>query len=378
MSKERILIINAIPLNNGDAALVFSLYNKLKAKGHSIDIATYHYKEVIKHYPQYPFVRELGQQKIFVKLPFLKFILLPFFFILSQAHRKATVIIGAPGGYINSNYNIKSSLQVLKIAKLYGKKTAIYSQSIGPLNNKDARYFSNLMQNYIDILLVRDKYSKDTIDKLQISKDNIILSKDAAFFIKPKKLLNNQSKKVAFSVREWQYDKRDRIHYINLVKALVDKICEYGYKVTFLSTCQGIDTYKNDALLAQEIVKSLKNKSGVSIDRESYTIDTFINKLNEFEFVIGTRLHMCILAMTQNIPAFNISYEIKGIQTYKYLNMPEYSIDYNAPIEKSLGQLNLFIKNTPQINLYLQKEIPKIHQEINLDFERFYQEIFLK
>ena len=377
MSKEKILIVNAIPLNNGDAALVFSLYNKLKAKGHHVNIATYQYKEVIKHYPQYPFVRELGQHQIFVKLPFLKFVLLPLFFIFSQAHRKASIIIGAPGGYINSNYNIKSSLQVFKIAKLYGKKTAIYSQSVGPFNNKDTRYFSQLMKNYIDIILVRDQYSKNTVDKLKISKDRVIISKDAAFLIKPKKSSNTQSKKVAFSVREWQYDRRDRTHYIHLVKALVDIIREHGYKITFLSTCQGIDSYKNDALLADEILSSLKDKSGVSIDRRSYDIDTFINKLNEFEFVIGTRLHMCILAMTQNIPAFNISYEIKGVETYKYLNIPEYSIDYNAPIQESLTQLKEFIKKTSQINVYLQEFIPKINKEVSLDFEEFYQKVFL-
>ena len=51
MSKEKILIINSIPLNNGDAALVFTLFKKLKAKGHSVQIATYYYDEVIKHYP---------------------------------------------------------------------------------------------------------------------------------------------------------------------------------------------------------------------------------------------------------------------------------------------------------------------------------------
>ena len=197
MSKEKILLVNAIPLNNGDAALVFSLYKKLIEKGHQVKIATYYFDEVIEQYPNYPFIMELGQNYIFTKLPALKFILLPLLFLFSKPHRKADIIIGAPGGYINSNYTIKSSLQVFRIAKLLGKKTAIYAQSVGPLDKRDGKYFIKLMHKSIDFLFARDLYSYDTLKKLKISENKYVLTKDAAFLLKPEKNSLPKSKKVA-------------------------------------------------------------------------------------------------------------------------------------------------------------------------------------
>ena len=377
MSKEKILIVNAIPLNNGDAALVFSLYNKLIEKGHRVKIATYYYEEVTKHYPKLPFVKELAQHKLFVKLPFLKFFLLPILFYFSKAHREATLIIGAPGGYVNSNYNIKSSLQVFGIAKFWKKKTAIYAQSVGPLDKKDSNYFKKLMQKSIDYLLLRDAYSYKIVQELDIPKNKYRLTKDAAFLLQPKEKSNLQSQKIAISVREWGYDNRNKAQYINLIKALTNTAIDNGYEIVFLSTCQGLIVYKNDALLAKEIIQSLpkKQQNKVSLEDSYYTFDAFYQKFTTFDFVIGTRLHMCILAMTHDIPAFNISYEIKGKETYKYLNLEQYAIDYNAPIKKSVLQLEEFIANLPQIKQHLEIEIPIIYDQVATDFEVFYKKV---
>ena len=377
MSKERILIVNAIPLNNGDAALVFSLYNRLIEKGHQVKIATYYYDEVTKQYPKYPFVKELAQHKLFVKLPFLKFLLLPLFFYFSKAHREATVIVGAPGGYVNSNYNIKSSLQVFGVAKFWNKKTAIYAQSVGPLNKKDKVYLTRLMQKSIDYLMLRDGYSYKIAQELGVAKSKYNLTKDAAFLLQPTEQTNKQSNKIAISVREWGYDNRDREQYINLIKALTNTAIDKGYKVVFLSTCQGLAVYKNDALLAKEIILSLSKtqQNKVSLDDSYYTFDAFYKKFIAFDFIIGTRLHMCILAMTHYIPAFNISYEIKGKETYKYLNLEQYTIDYNAPIKESVLQLKEFIANLPQIKQHLEIQIPTVHTQVANDFEVFHKKI---
>ena len=82
--KINILINNVVPLNNGDVALFYALYSKLIAAGFQVKIATYYYKLAKELYPNIPFVEEIGQHKIFMKLPFLKPLLLSllFFFLL--------------------------------------------------------------------------------------------------------------------------------------------------------------------------------------------------------------------------------------------------------------------------------------------------------
>lgn len=375
--KIKLLINNVVPLNNGDVALFYALYKKLIAAGFQVKIATYYYKLATKLYPNIPFVEEIGQYRIFIKLPFLKPLLLPLLFFFSKHYREADIIIGTPGGYINSNYNIKNSLSIYKIASYFGKKSLIYSQSVGPLNKQDALFFQNLMQNSISYVFVRDQFSFDVLTDLNISKEQFKLTKDAAFLLDFKEMASKKSKKVAISVREWSYDGRNKTAYLAIMNAFIKECIHKGFTIEFLSTCQGLTNYKDDSKLAKEIYNNLDEtlKDKVTVLTDYYVFDDFYKKLEDYEFVIGTRLHMCITSLTKNIPAFNISYEIKGKECYNYLGLTEYSIDYNETIEKALPKFTNFIDKSNEIREHLKIIMPKINEESNTDFDYFLQKI---
>lgn len=374
-----ILINNFVPLNNGDVALVYALYRQLIIGGYKVEIASYDYKFAKELYPKIPLVEELGQSKIFMKLPFIKPLVQPFLFIFSKPYRNADIIIGAAGGYINSNYSIKNSLSIYKIAKYFGKKCAIYSQSVGPLNDKDSKFFKKLMKHSIDYVFVRDTYSLKVLNELNISKDKFRLTKDAAFLLEHNAIPKTNSKKVAISVREWNYDGRSIEVFEKMIQEFI-KICvDRDYTIEFLSTCQGLKKYKDDAKLAQEIFNNLdaNYQQKVTVLSDYYLFDDFYKKLEDYEFVIGTRLHMCITSLTKNIPAFNISYVVKGKECYNYLNLSKYSIDYNENLEKALTSLNNFIDESDAIRKDLENRIPKINKELKADFDFFMNRITL-
>ncbi len=373
MSKKRpnILINNVVPLNNGDVALFLSLYNALNNKGFQVKIATYYYKQAIKLYPNLPFVKELGDYKLFVKLPFLKPFLLPILFLLSKSYRESSIIIGTPGGYINSNYTIKNSLSVFKVAKYFRKKTYIYSQSVGPLNTKDKKFLKKLILNSIDFIFVRDSYSKTVLEELNIPKNKYRLTKDAAFLLTSDLKPSEKTNKIAISVRTWNFDNRNINNYKNLITELVKFAVTKNFEIEFLSTCQGLKNYKNDALIAQEIYDALpiKFQKKSKVLSNYFTFSEFQNKLTDYDFVIGTRLHMCIIALTNKIPAFNISYEIKGKECFEYLGLSDYSIDYNENVENALLKFENFILNQITISNKISKLIPKINQQCNKDVD---------
>lgn len=372
-----ILINNAVPLNNGDVALFISLYRFLVKEGFTVQIAAYHYELSKKLYSNLPITKELGQNRIFVKLPILKQLLLPFLFLFSKPYRKADIIIGVPGGYINSNYSIKNSLLIYKIAKFFKKRTAIYSQSVGPFNKSDAVFFKRLMRNSLDYIFVRDNYSYKLMTTLNIPKDKFKLTKDAAFLLDYKQTKKNNLKKVAFSVREWNFDNRKieiyKKNIIELVKITIDN----GYTIDFLSTCQGVSGYKNDANLAKEIYDYIEPKyqGRITVLNNFYLFDDFYQKLEDYEFVVGTRLHMCIMAFTKMIPAFNISYEVKGKECYNYLGFSEYSIDYNEENLNAVNSYKNFIKKTDKMRIALNSIIPIINKESKDDFQIFLKKI---
>lgn len=107
---------------------------------------------------------------------------------------------------------------------------------------------------------------------------------------------------------------------------------EKDFEVVFLSTCQGLDDYVDDSKVAENIIETLNLKEckSISIDNAYHDLNELQLAIRDFDFVIGTRLHMCILSLLNSVPAFNISYEEKGKATYEYLDIVDYSIDYNS------------------------------------------------
>ena len=69
---KKVLITHAMPVNNGDAALVSALYQLLISRGFEVSIASYYYSVVKKKYPGLPIIRELADYYFLRKLPFLK------------------------------------------------------------------------------------------------------------------------------------------------------------------------------------------------------------------------------------------------------------------------------------------------------------------
>lgn len=338
---KKILIDNCVPLNNGDAALIFSIENHVDNEV-EISYATTHYEKVKEIYPTKKWERSLLDykifQKIFGKSPFLgKIIAFLFVVVLSNYYKKNDIVISAPGGYIHSYYGIESKMYLLYLCKKYlNKKVGIYSQSVGNLSEKDQKLFHKYGEE-LDFIYVRDdlSYARATSYGL----NNITQTKDAAFMFKEIEVKGKtkKSKKIAISMRGWTNEDRDENIYFDLMNKIVKILSEKGYIIEFISTCQGLNGYVDDSKTVERFFaqKSLEEGSRLRIDREYRNVYQLQEKISEFDYVIGTRLHMCILSLINNVPALNISYEEKGIEAYNYLGLQEFTIDYN---EKSFSQ----------------------------------------
>lgn len=366
---QKVLITHAVPVNNGDAALVLALYESLKAKGFDVTIATYYYRIVKQKYPNLPIIRELGDYFFLRKLPFLKPIFQRLNFWFNSRYRNNDIFIAAPGGYINSYYFLDHALNPLKLAKNDGKRTAIYAQSIGPFSQSDQEIFMKAAE-YIDLLLVRDTYSSDLLERI-VYQGKFLLTKDAAFLLETGSAKAKATKKAAISVREWSFDSRDMAHYLDMMVALTIEVLSDGYEVTFLSTCQGVPGYKDDSMIAGVVRDKLKEKGyDSSVDKNYYRLDQLRDKLATYDMVIGTRLHMCILSWLAGTPALNISYEVKGRECYKYLGIPEYSLDFNEDIGQSIKSFKAFSNDLDNVRSKTLDRVSLIHEEVQGDFEK--------
>lgn len=343
---KNVLIVNSVMVNNGDAGLVLNLVNKLSKSGYDVTIATYNYQFSVANYKQFKFCRDvassilLGPRKIFACL------VIPILMVFRKSYRSADLIIGAPGGYINSYYGFKWKLYILKCAKRFGKKTVLYSQSIGPLNDSDKailKYYSK----YIDVIVVRDQLSLSIAKEAGVLESQLVLSEDAIFLQEPIVVRGDKDgeKRACISVRDWNFDGRSSGRYLEMIRGFVSLALENGYHIDFLSTCQGVPGYIDDAKTASRIVDTLDefSKSKVSVVSGYFNVFDLQKNVRKYQFVVGTRLHMCLLSILNGVPAFNVSYEAKGKECYQYLGVAGWSVDYNENSNDAVRKLAQFI-----------------------------------
>ena len=376
MKCKSILITNADAVNGGDAALVIGLYNKFEKNGFDVKVSTFHYDQVKKIYPNINLTKSILEDRILnFLLRRMKYISYLWIFLKlvfrGKSYKDADILVSAPGGYINSYYGFLGKLFSMVLAKkLYKKRIYMYSQSVGPLEINDEKIVKKYMK-FFELFMVRDSISYKTLKEITLGQ-NIIQTNDAAFLLdRINKNANEKKMKVAISVRGWKHDNRNKEKYINLIIQATQLCINNGYKVEFLSTCQGISGYVDDSIIAKEIVNKLNQEyiDHVTVNDGVYSVYELRQYLTTFSFTIGTRLHMCILSMLSSTPALNISYEVKGIECYRHLGLEKYSLDYNADLEEVKNKLNNFIEELSYIECLLPELMQKMNKEANEYFD---------
>jgi colanic acid/amylovoran biosynthesis protein len=344
---KKILMLNAVLTNNGDAALVFGLYESLNSRGHDVSILTMHYDKIKKNYTNYPLLKDRSSAWIFIKLPWLRRIFIALQLLMLKEFKEADVVLGCPGGYMNSTYGIRNKLLIFMLSKRRGKATGIYAQSFGPFNADDCSRMKDGARN-LDLIQARDQWSFDNLMHCGLEEKQVSLSNDAAFLLGPMRA-NAEVKKVAFSVRDWKADGRSLDEYDKMVVAMVEHLISFGYSVDFLSTCQGIEGYVDDSITAARIQSKLpiELRGRTELILGFRPLDELRRELTRYELVIGTRLHMCVMAMKSGVPALNISYEEKGRAMYDYLGFGMFTVDYNQAPAEAVDILLKFIQEVP-------------------------------
>lgn len=383
---KKVLIDNCVPLNNGDAALIFGLYKQLKRKKCDVEFSCLKKEKVEEIYPNFVWYNShIGTifYRICFKKNLLVFLWKIFIFIrlvvFNSEYKRNEVIISAPGGYIHSYYGIEARLYILYLCKKWlHKQVGIYSQSIGNLNKHDQRVLYKYGK-HLNFIFVRDEISYKRI-KSYGNFNNVYRTKDAAFLLLDEKLelVQTAKKRVALSVRKWNNEGRSMQIYYQLLNKIVEYLLKNEYEITFLSTCQGLSFYTDDSKIAKDFLKKYSYEEGINIkvDREYHDLGSLQKKLRTFDFVIGTRLHMCLLSLLNGVPSFNISYEEKGIESFRYLDMEDYVVDFNSKPEYITEKLDGFLEMKLEEKEELLQKVNIISNEQKYIFDSLYSSNF--
>ncbi len=106
---------------------------------------------------------------------------------LVKAIRSVDLVISGGGSLlqdVTSSMSLRYYLFVLRLARMFGKKTMVYAQGAGPLKGDGARKSVARAMNRTDLITVRDADSKALLESIGVTQP-IHLSADASFLLEP-------------------------------------------------------------------------------------------------------------------------------------------------------------------------------------------------
>lgn len=377
---QNIVIINSVPINGGDEALLKASMLILEDNLAAANIFVLCNNPVLykKYLPsvkldwdwEYAFLKSDSKApslvfKIKRKLRYFlnKFFKLAFDSKVSQLLgskrerrvfkilKESDIIISAAGGYFHDFYGYEKRLSTLEfIHHTLNKPYFIFYQSIGPFWEK--QHFDRLNRMFANAqkVILREAYSLSHLKAIGYEGSNVVVSNDIAFYLNraygASVNLDRSLKKIAINFREWRYEKESDFTLEKAV-ALCRKLLGEGYELTFISTCQGVKGYTDDSEYAIQIINRLdvNLRNHVTLNNDKMSLDALLVFLQGCDAYIGMRLHCAILSLIAGIPVLNIAYEDKSLGIFQSLKLAECSFSYKENLSTWFTKVDNFIAN---------------------------------
>lgn len=230
------------------------------------------------------------------------------------------------GGYLRAK-DTGSSTVILALlfhqiwlAKLLHKPVYLFAQSFVPYPSRIQRTIATLGLNQANLILVREAQSKTLLTKLGINHERVVQVPDSAFMFKPKDSLDVRSileirasteYLVGITVRAWLPDEAQAT-YEKAMAGFIDYLCEQRRcKVIVIAQVTSHRQNDDDRAVGKRIDQLLRSRKNVTFLDEQFTHYEIKSIFSKLDYLVGTRFHSVIFALTAGVPALAIEYEHK-------------------------------------------------------------------
>lgn len=294
------------------------------------------------------------------------------------------LVISKGGSFIFSDGSINGSARLARVLyPLYlsiknNKPIVLFSQSIFGIESiLDKAIVEPVLKR--SLVLCRENISKDYLSQ-RIENLNIRSIPDSAFSlsiqkdkhkIKHKRLrraIERNQKIIGLTVRAWGTE-RQQGQYIKKVSALIKKIIQKDNNIVIALIPQviGPGDFENDQNMMKMLVRdfSFEIKKRIIFVRKDFTPYELMQIYSKMFFIIGTRLHSVIFALTAGVPGIAISYSAhKSFGIMKDLGLNKYVFQFE---ELDLNKMyNMIIDLMTNIDSIRKSITIKINQNKNI------------
>jgi colanic acid/amylovoran biosynthesis protein len=305
------------------------------------------------------------------------------------------VVVDINGGDSFSDiYGMGRFLRIILIKRLllmFGKKLVFLPQTYGPFKSKISRILARGVLKKASVIFARDRdgvaFVKEFLKNADAT-EKIHFSPDVAFVLDPRKPANIDTGKleaarttgttlVGLNVSGLLFNggyTRDNMFglktsYGELLGKVVDLLMKQDSVLILLVphvfTASGHPEHDPDACL--EVFNSVgeKYKDRVFLVRGEYNHNEIKYIIGMCDLFIGSRMHSCIAAISQGVPAIGLAYSKKFQGVFCSIGIEKYAINLHERGEADvLDAVSKAFQNRKTALEHLTKRIPEVQKQV--------------
>ncbi len=283
-----------------------------------------------------------------------------------QIYDSADLIIPVGGGYLRSRAGVKETMvlvfQVFPFifSAILGKISVGYSQSVGPFGSKLQEKIAEFGVKRLDGIIAREKITEALLRDWGLSEE-VHLSSDSGFAFTTlnefdlRQHIGIESGKmlVGMTVRDWMKSAAQE-EYEKTMGEFCDRLVErYDAEIVFLPQVT-VETHKDDdRICAKKVYGFVRHKAAVHLLEEHMNLHELKAAYGCLDYLVGTRFHSVIFALTSGVPSIAIGYEHKTHGIMADLGLSGWVADIAKTYPEELS--SLFDKLVENRESYLKK-----------------------
>jgi colanic acid/amylovoran biosynthesis protein len=270
-----------------------------------------------------------------------------------HCYRDADLIIPVGGGYILSNRGFINTVRLFLtvypffFSRMLGKKTINYSQSVGPFGTKFQEWLAKQSVKQLTGIIVRESISHRLISEWHI-KTPCVLSIDSGFSFETREQVNVRSlydvpedrMLVGVTVRDLFANKRDQERYEREIAAICDTIIEtHRAIILFIPQVTVEHNADDDRVSGKRTHGYMRHQDSARVATECYSHHVIKAMYAGLDYLIGTRFHSVIFALTSYVPAIAIGYGRKSQGIMNDLDLGEWVVQAEHVEHAAMSEL---------------------------------------
>lgn len=295
---------------------------------------------------------------------------------VADLYGQADLIVPVGGGYIRSReglfnrLNIPLLLHPLLFGYLLGKPAVLYSQSIGPFQNKFEKAMVAFVLKRMTLILLREDTSLALLKSLGLTR-NVSRAIDAGFLLRSNGSIDVRSLYhipadkllVGVTVRAWLKGDAQKNYEQAVAEALDRLIKMVNAHIIFIpqvTASKGDD----DRLVSRRVQALMNNQHAVTCVSDTPDHHRIKALYDSMDALLGTRFHSVIFSLTSYVPVVAIEYEHKTSGIMHDLGLDRWVIKIeDATTEKLSSLIHQLLEQRATYGTYLHIRLPAYVQE---------------